>query len=182
MKHISLSIAVMAAITLASCNNSGTATTNESTGSTKDTTVSDEQQNLEKNRGVYKAIQTGDSAFIRSVIADDAVDHQAPNGGEIRGGDAITHMLADMHNHFKDMNLEVVSDAARGDYVFSMVHVKATATDNSQGMPAGTSMDNNQVDVVRIKDGKMVEHWGFLNWADVMKMMQKPTNTMPSKK
>jgi predicted SnoaL-like aldol condensation-catalyzing enzyme len=49
-------------------------------------------------------------------------------------------------------------------------------------MPAGSSMDNKQVDVVKIKDGKMVEHWGFLNWEDVMKMGQKPMTDKPTKK
>ena len=181
MKHISVSIVVMAAISLASCNNSGT-TASDTMTTTKDSTATTEQQNLEKNRSVYKAIQTGDSAAIRPLIADDSVDHQGPNGGDLKGADNITHMLADMHNHFKDMNLDVVSDAARGDYVFSMVHVKATASDNTQGMPAGTTMDNNQVDVVRIRDGKMIEHWGFMNWQDVMKMMQKPMGNMPAKK
>jgi predicted SnoaL-like aldol condensation-catalyzing enzyme len=181
MKHISLSIAVMAAITLISCNNSGTTST-ETTSTTKDTAASTEQQNLEKNRSVYKAIESGDSAAIAPLIADDAVDHQGSNGTEVKGGSNIVHMLTDMHNHFKDMKFDIVSDAASGDYVFTMVHVKATAADNTMSMPAGSSMDNKQVDVVKIKDGKMVEHWGFLNWEDVMKMGQKPMTDKPTKK
>jgi predicted SnoaL-like aldol condensation-catalyzing enzyme len=181
MKHILLSFAVMAAIILASCNNSGTSTTNETTGTTRDSTASTEEQNLEKNRSVYKAIESGDSATIRSVIADDAVDHQGPNGSEIKGGAEITRWLTDMHNHVKDLKFDVISDAARGDYIFAMVDMKGTAADNSMGMPQGSDMGGKSVDVIKVKDGKMVEHWGFLNWTDVMKMMKKPGN-MPQKK
>ena len=41
-------------------------------------------------------------------------------------------------------------------------------------------MDENSVDVVKIKDGKMVEHWGFVDPGAMMKQMQAmPMSTMP---
>jgi predicted ester cyclase len=182
MKQISLAIAVMATVVLSSCNNSETSSTmasdsKDSTGNSMD------QQNLEKNRSMYTAIQKGDSATIRSMIADDAVDHQSPNGQEVKGVDSITHMLSDIHNHVKDMKFDVVADAIKGDYIFAMVDMKGTATDNTMGMPAGSKMDGKTVDVVKVKDGKMVEHWGFMDWQDVMKMSsQPPMNSAPKKK
>ena len=45
-------------------------------------------------------------------------------------------------------------------------------------MPAGP-IDMNGVEVVRFKDGKAVEHWGFMQPADMMKMMAPPP---PAKK
>lgn len=171
MKKMYLPLAAMLIFVFTACNNPGTSS---SAGNTKDSAMSStEQQNLEKNRSMYKAIQAGDSATIKSLVADDAVDHQGPGGHDLKGNE-IVHMLTDMHNHVKGMSFDIVSDAAKGDYVFSMVNVKGTATDNSMGMTAGTSMDSKQVDVVKVKDGKMVEHWGFLDWADVMKMGQQP--------
>jgi predicted SnoaL-like aldol condensation-catalyzing enzyme len=168
MKKMYLPFAALLIVAITGCNNSGSSSTETSA---KDSSMtSTEQQNLEKNRSIYKAIENGDSATIKSLIADDAVDHQAPNGHELKGGDAIVHMLTDMHNHVKGLSFDVVSDAAKGDYVFTMVNVKGTATDNSMGMAPGSSMDSKQVDVVKVKDGKMTEHWGFLDWQDVMKM------------
>jgi predicted SnoaL-like aldol condensation-catalyzing enzyme len=172
MKKIYLPVAAVLAFAITACNNSGTSSTMK--GSMDSSATSTEQQNLEKNRSVYKAIESGDSATIRSLIADDAVDHQGPAGQELKGGDNIVRMLSDMHNHVKGLSFDVVTDAASGDYVFSMVNVKGTATDNTMGMPAGSSMDSKQVDVIKVKDGKMVEHWGFLDWQDVMKMGQQP--------
>ena len=179
MKQIPLSIALIAGLALASCNNSENATV---AGTNVDSTTSMEQQNLEKMRSVYKAIETGVSATIRSLIADDAVDHQGPNGEDLKGADAITHMLTNMHNHVKDLKFETISDAVSGDYIFSLVHVSGTASDNSMGMPAGNKMDDKSVDVVKIKDGKMVEHWGFMDQQQVMKMSQKPTMDNGAKK
>jgi len=170
MKKIYLPIAVVTILALHSCNNSGSSSM--TSGSKDSSATSMEQQNLEKNRSVYKAIETGDSATIRSLIADDAVDHQGPHGNEIKGGAAITHWLTDMHNHVKDLKFDIVADAAKGDYIFAMVDMKGTAADNSMGAPAGSNMGGKSVDVVKVKDGKMVEHWGFLDWQDVMKMGQ----------
>lgn len=163
-----LSLLLGAAVWMTACNNPNTSTTE--TGRT-DSTASEAEQNLAKNRSVYKAIETGDSATIRALIADDAVDHQGPGGRELRGGDSITHMLADVHNHMKDLKFDIISDAARGDYIFSMVQMTGTTTDATMGMPAGTKIDGRSADVVRVKNGKMVEHWGFMDPNDMMKQM-----------
>lgn len=179
MKKIYLPISLGLFLALTGCNNTGTSSDNTSTKDS--TTTSTEEQNLAKNRSIYKAIESGDSVTIRSLIAEDAIDHQGPNGKDRKGVDSITHWLTDMHNHVKDLKFDVVADAVKGDYIFAMVDMKGTAADNSMGMPTGSNMGGKSVDVVKIKDGKMVEHWGFLDWQDVMKM-QPPMDNNPKKK
>jgi predicted ester cyclase len=186
MKTFILPLVIGAAVVFVSCNNSAntpsTADTDTSSRMSQNTANNTDEQNLAKNRSIYKAIENGDSATIRSLIADDAVDHQGPNGTELKGGANITHMLADMHNHVKGLGFDIVSDAARGDYFFAMVDVKGTTTDKTMGMPAGTKMDGRSVDVIKMKDGKMVEHWGFFDMAEMMKMQQHPMNHSKMKK
>ena len=145
-----------------SCKDSGT------TGNS-----SQNEKNLENNRKVYKAIETGDAAVIDSLITSDAVDHQGPNGMDIKGKDSVRHMLTDMHNHVKDFKLEIIADAANGDYIFAMAHISGTMSDASMGMPAGSKMDEKGVDVIKLKDGKMVEHWGFVDPGAMMKHMKE---------
>jgi predicted ester cyclase len=144
-----------------SCKDSGSSSTTD-----------EAQKNLESNTKVMKAIETGDSATINSLIADDAVDHMGPNGQEVKGGDNIKHMLIDMHNHMKDLKFDIISNAANGDYVFTLSNISGTMTDSSMGMAAGSKMDEKTVDVVKVKDGKMEEHWGFVDPAAMMKQMQ----------
>jgi ketosteroid isomerase-like protein len=174
MKKI-LFTAAAAMFFLISCkDSSGTST---ATGST-DSSQSD--KNLANNRKVYKAIETGDMSSVDTLIANDAVDHEGENGRDTKGGDSIKHMLGDMHNHIKDFKMDVVADAANGDYIFSMVHMAGTITDPYMGMTAGQKMDENSVDVIKVKDGKMVEHWGFVDPNVMMKQMQAmPMSTMP---
>lgn len=160
---------------LISCNNSSTPATTTDAGSVAATTPdsSQSEKNLVNNRRVFKAIETGDSAVINSLIADDAIDHQGPNGTDIKGGDSIRHILADMHNHVKDLKIDITADAANGDYIFALSTMTGTTNDMWMGMPAGTKMEQKGVDVIKVSNGKMVEHWGFADAAAMMKQMKE---------
>src|SRR6478735_1752384 len=119
------------------------------------------QKNLDVNAKIMKAIETGDATTINSLIADDVVDHMGPHGKELRGGAVIKPMLIDMHKHMKDFKYEIITSAANKDYVFTLTKVTGTAIDSTMGMPAGTVMNENMVDLVKMKDGKAVEHWTY---------------------
>ena len=161
MKKLILAAAVLCFF--ASCKDSTTTSTTDN---------SQNKKNLENNKKVIKAIETGDAAVIDSLIASDAVDHQTPTGMDLKGPDSVRHMLKDMHNHMKDLKFDIIADAANGDYIFTLSKFKGTCTDASMGMPAGTKMDMTGVDVVKVKDGKMVEHWGFVDANEMMKNMK----------
>ncbi len=58
------------------------------------------------------------------------------------------------------------------DYHFALVKMSGTAKDNMMGMTAGTKVKSTHVDVVRIKNGKAVEHWSFSDPKEMMEMMK----------
>ena len=131
---------------------------------------------IANNRKIFTAIEKGDSTTIRSLLADDAIDHQGYMGKDVVGADNITRILTDIHNHIKDMKIEVIKDAINGEYYFAFTRMTGITTDNSWGVPAGTKMDSKGVDVSTIKDGKMSEHWAFVDPNEMMEMMK---NTPP---
>jgi predicted ester cyclase len=180
MKKIFCLTGLSVIVSLMSCTDSADKTTASTSTGTDSTATSQAETNKANNRKVLKAIETGDSSVINSLIADDAVDHQGPHGD--MKGDSIKHMLTDMHNHIKDLKIDVIADAADGDYIFAMSEMSGTTTDAWMGMPAGMKMDDKGVDVVKVKDGKMVEHWGFVDANDMMKHMKDmPMDKMGSK-
>ena len=140
-------------------------------------------KNLDFNRQILKGIEKGDSIAINAHIADDAVDHQGPNGQDVKGGDNVRHMLADMHNHVKDLKFDVLAEASNGDYIFCLTHMTGTTSDATWGMPSGTAIDEKGVDVVKVnKDNKMTEHWGFVDPVAMMKHANDMgTNKMDNK-
>lgn len=172
MKKVILGTAILALIF--SCNNPSSTTVTNSNADTQ------QEKNIANNKKVYPAIETGDTSPLDTLLASDAVDHDGPGGMEINGKDSILHMLGDIHNHFKNLKLDVISSAANGDYVFTLIHMTGTTADSTMGMP-GMDMDQKGVDVIKFNnDNKMVEHWGFTEDQEVAKEMRQMQGNMNS--
>jgi len=145
------------------------------------------KKNLEINEKAMKAIETGNATTIDSLISNDIVDHMGPHGKEMKGGDKLKPMLIDMHNHWKNLKFDIITSSANADYVFTLSKTTGTAIDTTMGMTAGTKMDENMVDIIKIKDGKIVEHWGYVDPNAMMKKMhemhamERKIETMPKK-
>jgi predicted ester cyclase len=178
MKKIFCFAAVSTLMLLMSCTDSSDKTM--SSTSTDSTAKSEVEVNQANNRAIMNAIEKGDSSAIDSLIASDAVDHAGPHMTEVKG-DSLKSMLSNMHKGVSDLKIDIIRDAADGDYVFTLSRMTGTTTNSSMGMPANTKMDMTGVDLVKFKDGKAVEHWSYMDPKDMMKMMP-PAGKMDSKK
>ena len=127
----------------------------------------DAEKYKQGHRDVLTGIETGDSTKF-SILADDAVDHTGPMGAEISGAENIKRALIEMKNHVKDMKFDIKDEVVSGDYLYVWSTMSGTALDNSMGVAPGTSFKWTGVDIVRFKDGKAAEHWGYVNPADMM--------------
>jgi predicted ester cyclase len=138
---------------------------------------SSNDKNLSISRDIFKGIETGDTTKLSS-IASDAVDHAGPNG-DVKNGDSIKAYLSQMHNHFKDLKIDIQGDAATGDYVYTWSTLKGTALDSSMGFSPNQSVSIPGVDIVKFRDGKAVEHWSFIDQAylRMMRAQQMPGAT-----
>lgn len=131
------------------------------------------QKNLDGANAINAAIQSGDVSKLDQYIAADGVDHTGSKG-EVKGVDAIKAELGSMHTSSDDMKLEVTTESANDDYTFQWIRYTGTSKTADMGMPPGTKFDMNSVEVLKWKDGKATDHWGFMQPNDVMKMMQQP--------
>ena len=161
MKKI-LFAAFAGALCFNSCNNAPTVA-----GESKDDSMA--QKNIEASRAVGKAFETGDVSALDTLIADDFLDHT--DRGDIRGRDSLKAMVKMVHDNFRDMKSETVKDLADKDYVFSWMRFTGNSN-GAMGMPAGP-YDMESMEVARFKDGKIVEHWSFMETQDVMKWMNE---------
>jgi predicted SnoaL-like aldol condensation-catalyzing enzyme len=113
---------------------------------------------------------SGDYSKAGDYIAADAVDH-AGMQGDVKGLDSIKanfNQISSMMGNFKN---EVVREVADDEYVFQWLKETATAKKDGMGMKAGQTSTMNAMEVSRFSNGKIVEHWTFVNMADAMKMM-----------
>lgn len=131
---------------------------------------------------IYKAIETGDVSKVDNYLAKDAVDHNGgPMGRELKSSDSIKQMFVMMHSSMPDLKMESDVMCSEGDYVFSWVRMSGTTSASpapAMGMPPNTKMDMKSVDVVKFNsEGKATDHWGYVDPADMMKMM--PQGAIP---
>ena len=102
-----------------------------------------------------------------------AVDHQLdPNITTKTGLEGIKDVFRYYHKIFPDMKTTVHSMAVSGDTLFGYLSSTGQLQNHLWVCLQVQQQTMNAVDVVVFKGDKMEEHWGFMDMADVMKMMQ----------
>jgi predicted SnoaL-like aldol condensation-catalyzing enzyme len=91
-------------------------------------------------------------------------------------------MFTQMHDNISNLKIESIANATDGDYDFDLNNMTGTTKNAFMGLPANTKLDMMSVDVVKIKDGKAVEHWGYVDPNEMMKMMQMQKGMPPMDK
>ncbi len=162
MKKIALLITAAIFCCFVSCNNEKTS----AVGETKEENTA-AKKNLDAMHTVTKAFDTGDPSMIDSVVASDFVDHT--DRGDM-GRDSLKAMVVAWKKASKDSKTEIIKELADDEYGFSWLRFTGTS-DGSMGMPAGP-YNMTSIEVVKFnKDSKAVEHWGFMEMREAMKMM-----------
>ena len=104
---------------------------------------------------------TGDTAVVDELCAADLVEHQFGMAGV--GAEAIQHVkdaICQVHAATPDMSFTIEDSVEHGDTIWVRVRAKGTATGPFFGPPSGRPVDITVVDIARIVDGRIVEHWG----------------------
>jgi len=133
------------------------------------------EKNTANSKEVYHAIETGDTKGLDSIFSSDCVDHNAgPKGEDLTGSASVIAELGKIHTYFDGLKMELQQHATSADgmYHYATVRMTGTAKENPWGMPVGMKVDNTSVDLVKMKDGKCTEHWGFMSQKDVNDMMK----------
>ncbi len=130
------------------------------------------KKNLETNNIILKMFETGDWSKVGDYISQDVVDHAGPKGDMV-GLDSLKAYFEKMSQMMTNMKNEIKKVLADDEYVMSWVYGSATAKVDipEMGMKTGDIHSGNSVEVSRYKDGKVVEHWSFMDVNDMMKMM-----------
>ena len=104
---------------------------------------------------------TGDTAVVDELCAADLVEHQFGLAGT--GPEAIQHVkeaIRDVHAATPDISFTIEDAVERGDTIWVRVRAQGTATGPFFGPPSGRPIDITVIDIARIVDGRIVEHWG----------------------
>lgn len=139
------------------------------------------KKNSESMNGVINAIRTRDLDKLDQYMAADIVDHAATNG-PAQSLDAVKQDLREQLKFTSEMNTEVIKELADDEYVMSWLKFKGTMAMDGMGKKKGEIIESAAIELARFNaDGKVVEHWMFMEPAEMMKMMggmgQVPADT-----
>jgi predicted ester cyclase len=104
---------------------------------------------------------TGDTTVVDELCAAELVEHQFGLAGA--GPEAIQHVkdaIRDVHPATPDLSFTIEDSVERGDTIWVRVRAQGTATGPFFGPPSGRPIDITVIDIARIVDGRIVEHWG----------------------
>ena len=104
---------------------------------------------------------TGDGSVADELCSPDLLDHQFGTAG--RGAEAIEHVKAairNVHEAVPDIRFSIEDWVQDGEVIWVRVRGQGIATGPYFGPPSGRPVDFTVIDVCRVVDGRIVEHWG----------------------
>jgi steroid delta-isomerase-like uncharacterized protein len=130
---------------------------------------SHKEDQLQANKTVARrileeVIDGKDLDLADELIAEDVHDHCA-TPGSTPGREGWKEWVRGIHASYPDWRHTIEDIIAEGDKVVVRQTAMGTHRGTFHGIePTGKLVRERGIDVMRIRDGKMVEHWGEYDW------------------
>jgi predicted ester cyclase len=114
-------------------------------------------------------IEQGNMQSFTELVADDVINHAAPSGSP-NGPESMVYFIIEiLRKGFPDIKVEIFDQIAEADKVTTRKAILATHKGEFMGIPpSNKKVTINIIDIIRLKEGKYVEHWGMSNLSDVI--------------
>ena len=128
-----------------------------------------EQNKATVTRFNKEFIERGDINAFNEIIAPEFLNQTAP-AGVPKGPEGVMYFF----NHFlkpafPELKVEIQRQVAENDMVTTHKIFHSIHKGDFMGIPAtGKKVTMEVIDIIRLKDGKFVEHWNVLDWQNVI--------------
>src|SRR4051812_34917313 len=114
-----------------------------------------------------EVIEEGNLESFKELMDDNFVNHSAPAGMD-NGPQGMIHTFNNvLRVAFPDLKVIIYDQVAEGDKVTTRKAITGTHTGPLMGIPpTDKKVTIDVIDIVRVKDGKYVEHWGMNTLAE----------------
>ncbi|WP_078282081.1 ester cyclase [Mycobacteroides franklinii] len=110
----------------------------------------------------------GDFELLETLFADDFVDH-TPQPGTTPDKQGVRVLYRRLRDAFPDFRPEIHWQTVDGDVVTTFKTYHGTHRGAFLGIePTGRVVQFDTVDAMRVRDGRIVEHWGVANLYSVV--------------
>lgn len=122
-------------------------------------------------RVLEEIFPANDEAALRQVVSDQFVNHEAPEGTP-PGPGGITMFMHLLGEAFSDQRWEIHDVIEEADKVVLRCTHSGVHTGDFFGLPAtGRRFAYGQMHIIRIAEGKSVEHWAVRDDAGLMRQL-----------
>jgi len=129
---------------------------------------------IEENKQVVirfnrEFLEGGNTAVLKEIVAADFTNHTAAGNvpSDVNG---LIQFVGMLHQAFPDISIEIHEQLGEGDLVATRKTITATHLGEIMGhAPTGKKVTMNVIDIVRIKNGQYLDHWGR---NDIMQVIQ----------
>jgi len=120
-----------------------------------------------------EVIQNGNVAFFEQIVAPHFVNHSAPDP-TASGVESMTAFFTNvLHTAFSNLTVDVLDMVADDRTVATRKQITGTHTGNLMGLaPTGRRVTICIIDLIRLEDGKLTEHWGENNFPAVIQSLK----------
>lgn len=130
----------------------------------------------EENKAVVirfnrEVIEKGNRDAFDALMAPDFINHTAMAGISNKS-DGMWVVLEALRKGFPGLTVEIHDQIAEGDKVCTRKKILGTHTSEFMGIaPTNQAVEFNIMDMVTVRNGQYLEHWGMNNIAAVVAML-----------
>ena len=126
---------------------------------------------LAARRVLEEIFPANDEVALRELVSDEFVNHEAPPGTP-PGMAGITMYMHLLNKAFSDQKWEIHDVVAERETVVVRCTHSGVHTGDFFGVPAtGRRFSYSQMHMIRMRDGKSVEHWAVRDDAALMRQL-----------
>ncbi|POY35450.1 ester cyclase [Solitalea longa] len=114
-------------------------------------------------------LQKGNTEVLAELVDEHFVNHTIPPNmpNDVSG---LIQFVSILHKGFSDLSIQIEEQIAENDMVATRKTITATHMGEIMGrQPTGKKVTIKVMDMVRLKNGKYIDHWGI---NDMMQVIQ----------
>lgn len=140
--------------------------------------IAGQTTNLEENKSIVRRfniafIQGGDTNVFYELVDPQVINHTAPPGLS-KGADGMFDLITAFKKALPDLTVEITHQVAENDLVVTRKSFHATHTGEIMGIPpSGKKITINIIDIIRLRNGKYMDHWSIRDTSDLLRQTGK---------
>jgi predicted ester cyclase len=132
------------------------------------------KKNIASMHGIFNCFNTNDFSKLGDYVAEDCIDHS--------GGKSDLKGLAQMKAEFEkwmqmveNSHTTTAVELATDEYVISWVRFDMTMKSDVATKKVGEKFEKSDIEMLKFRDGKAIEHWTFIDARDMDKVLSSST-------